>query len=97
MQLPGFDVNITGKDIVKNNVFHKVGTVKFFIIALFNLLQRNGNDAGIVTADFVRTVHKYGIFGVIAVTERLIGAGIHANLRTVENTGGNDTLAHLAD
>ena len=76
MQLPGFDINIAGENVVQHHVLHKVIAVVLFVVILLNGGQGDGQKLGILGSAFVGSFYKHGVIRLDVGTERLIGIAV---------------------
>ena len=76
MQLPGFDINVPGEDVVQHHVLHKVIAVVLFVVILLNGGQGDGQKLGILGSAFVGPFHKHGVVRFDVGAKGLIGIAV---------------------
>ena len=67
-----FDVDIAGKNIIKNNVFYKVCTVVFFIIILFDSCKGDSHKRAELCSKFIGASYKNCKLRLLFGTESFI-------------------------
>ena len=97
MKLTALDINISGKNIIKNNIFNKIRSVKLFIVCLLNLIKSNCNNICKMLAHIIRSLKKNSIFGMNGIAESLIGAAVNTGLQPRKNTCGNNAFSNFSD
>ena len=96
-ELSRLDVDVTGQDVVQDDVLHEVAAVVFLVVELLDAAEGNGQDAGILLGEFIFPVDKDGVLMTHSGVEGQVG-------RTVEDDGivrieniGNQGLVLLPD
>ena len=95
-QFTGLEVNITGQNVVKNNVLDEVAAVVFFIIILLDGGEGDGKNVCIAQSEIVGTLNKNSIFGVRMAAEGLVGITCGGEAVRIGDLFGKNTLTNLA-
>ena len=86
-KLTSLEIDISGKNVIENNILDEVISVIFLIKILLEVAQSNCTDIGILLGKLVITVNKNRILGMNLITEGLIGAAVNnTGLRIHEST-----------
>ena len=96
-QLPGFQIDIAGQDIVQNDIFDKIAPVVLFIIILLDAGQGHRQQRRELGRLVIRALHKQDVLGAGTGTERLIRIAA-LDEQVLRGKGlGRHSIGHLAD
>ena len=64
-QLARLEIDISGQDIVEDNILYKIGAIVLFIIILLDRRERNCKELSVLLSDLVAALYKNGIVGSV--------------------------------
>ena len=96
-KLPRFDVNIAGKNVVKNYVFDKIRPVVFFVVILLDSRKGNRHKGTELSRKFVRSGNENRVFGLVAGAERFICKSVPNVALIAGAEVGNEEVVSFSD
>lgn len=97
VKLSCFKVNVTRKNVVKNNILNKVWTIILFVIILLDACKRNRQKLSILLSILIGTLNKYCIIILCIAAERSVCISVHNKRCCRAECFGINALVYLAD
>ena len=97
-QLPRLEIDIAGKDIIKDNILYEVAPVELLLIILLEVLERDAADSRKSARKLVRPLNEYSVLGLDMGAEVAEGAAVDIVELVIRKhvCGGRNDLTDLA-